>query len=45
MIPSWYTEASAVLDLDGNPRPLVPQQQPAEMTASGVHVGADGFTG
>jgi catechol 2,3-dioxygenase-like lactoylglutathione lyase family enzyme len=39
VIPSWYTEASAVLDLDGRPRPLVPEQQPAE-----VKVGADGFT-
>jgi hypothetical protein len=35
----WYTEASAVLDLDGRPRPLLPEQQPAE-----VKVGADGFT-
>ncbi len=39
VIPSWYTEASAVLDLDGRPRPLVTEQQPAE-----VRVGADGFT-
>ena len=39
VIPSWYTEASTVLDLDGRPRPLVPEQQPAE-----VKVGADGFT-
>jgi catechol 2,3-dioxygenase len=39
VIPSWYTEASAVLDLDGRPRPLLPEQQPAE-----VKVGADGFT-
>jgi catechol 2,3-dioxygenase len=39
VIPSWYTEATAVLDLDGRPRPLVPEQQPAEVT-----VGADGFT-
>jgi hypothetical protein len=45
VIPSWYTEASAVLDLDGNPRPLLPQKQTAEMTAAaGVRVGADGFT-
>jgi catechol 2,3-dioxygenase-like lactoylglutathione lyase family enzyme len=40
VVPSWYTEASAVLDLDGSPRPLVAEQQPAE-----VRVGADGFTG
>jgi hypothetical protein len=39
VIPSWYTEASAVLDLDGRPRPLLPEQQPPE-----VKVGADGFT-
>jgi 3,4-dihydroxyphenylacetate 2,3-dioxygenase len=38
VIPSWYAEASTVLDLDGNPRPLVDQQQVAEST-----VGADGF--
>ncbi len=39
VIPSWYTEATGVLDLDGRPRPLVPEQQAAE-----VIVGADGFT-
>jgi catechol 2,3-dioxygenase len=39
VIPSWYTEASTVLDLDRRPRPLLPEQQPAE-----VRVGADGFT-
>ena len=39
VIPSWYTEASAVLDLDGRPRPQIPQEQPPE-----VKVGADGFT-
>ena len=38
VIPSWYNEASTVLDLDGNPRPLTEQQQVAEST-----VGADGF--
>jgi catechol 2,3-dioxygenase len=38
VIPSWYTEASAVLDLDGHPRPLLPEKQIAEVT-----VGADGF--
>ena len=38
VIPSWYAEASTVLDLDENPRPLVDQQQTAEAT-----VGADGF--
>jgi len=39
VIPSWYTEASAVLDLDGRPRPLLAEKQTAE-----VRVGADGFT-
>jgi len=39
VVPSWYTEASAVLDLDGHPRPLLPEKQTAEVT-----VGADGFT-
>ena len=39
VIPSWYTEASAVLDLDGRPRPLRAEKQTAEVT-----VGADGFT-
>ena len=39
VIPSWYTEATPVLDLDGRPRPLVAEQQTAEVT-----VGADGFT-
>jgi catechol 2,3-dioxygenase len=38
VIPSWYNEASTVLDLDGNPRPLTEQRQVAEST-----VGADGF--
>jgi catechol 2,3-dioxygenase len=42
VIPSWYTEASAVLDLDGHPRPLVAEKQPAEATWG--RVGADGFT-
>jgi catechol 2,3-dioxygenase len=39
VIPSWYSEASAVLDLDGKIRPLVELAQTAEVT-----VGADGFT-
>ena len=39
VVPSWYTEASTVLDLDGNPRPLLSEKQPAEIV-----VGADGFT-
>ena len=39
VIPSWYTEATAVLDLDGKPQPVLAQRQTAEVT-----VGADGFT-
>jgi 3,4-dihydroxyphenylacetate 2,3-dioxygenase len=39
VIPSWYTEATPVLDLDGRPRPVLPEKHPAEVT-----VGADGFT-
>ena len=39
VIPSWYTEASTVLDLDGRPRPMQADKQAAE-----VIVGADGFT-
>jgi catechol 2,3-dioxygenase len=39
VVPSWYSEASAVLDLDGKPRPVVEPAQTAEVT-----VGADGYT-
>jgi catechol 2,3-dioxygenase len=39
VIPTWYTEATTVLDLDGRPRPLVAEKQAAE-----VIVGADGYT-
>ncbi len=39
VVPSWYTEASTVLDLDGRPRATVKEKQTAEIT-----VGADGFT-
>ncbi len=39
MIPSWYTEATPVLGLDGRKRPTTPEDRPAEVT-----VGADGFT-
>ena len=39
VIPSWYTEATTVLDLEGHPRPLRAEEQTAEVT-----VGADGFT-
>jgi 3,4-dihydroxyphenylacetate 2,3-dioxygenase len=39
VIPSWYSDASPVLDLDGHVRPVTELAQPAEAT-----VGADGFT-
>lgn len=38
VIPTWYTEASAVLDLDGRLQPVRAIEQTAEHT-----VGADGF--
>ena len=38
VIPSWYAEATTVLDLDGNPRPAREIRQVEE-----VSVGADGF--
>jgi 3,4-dihydroxyphenylacetate 2,3-dioxygenase len=38
VIPSWYEEATAVLDLDGKARPLSELKQVSE-----VKVGADGF--
>jgi len=39
VIPSWYSEASPVLDLDGKVRPVTELTQTAEVT-----VGADGYT-
>ena len=41
VIPSWYTEASAVLSLDGKLQPVTEIEQQAE---SAVRVGADGYT-
>jgi catechol 2,3-dioxygenase len=41
VVPSWYTDASLVLDLDGNPQPVVPRTAASEMA---VTVGADGFS-
>ncbi|MEV0969988.1 3,4-dihydroxyphenylacetate 2,3-dioxygenase [Microtetraspora glauca] len=41
VVPSWYTEASTVLDLDGNPVPVVERTHTSEMA---VTVGADGFS-
>jgi catechol 2,3-dioxygenase len=41
VVPSWYTEASLVLDLDGNPQPIITRTDASEMA---VTVGADGFS-
>ncbi|PWV85818.1 3,4-dihydroxyphenylacetate 2,3-dioxygenase [Prauserella marina] len=41
VVPSWYTEASTVLDLDGNPVPVREREQSQEMD---VTIGADGFS-
>jgi len=41
VVPSWYTEASRVLDLDGELQPLTSRDEPQEMT---VTIGADGFS-
>lgn len=41
VVPSWYTEASRVLDLDGNIQPLVERTDSKEMD---VTIGADGFS-
>lgn len=41
VVPSWYTEASAVLDLDGNVRELNAREEDKEMD---VTIGADGFS-
>ncbi|MCW2134727.1 hypothetical protein B0G38_004622, partial [Arthrobacter sp. VKM Ac-2550] len=37
----WYTEASLVLDLDGNPQPVIQRTDASEMA---VTIGADGFS-
>lgn len=41
VVPSWYTDASLVLDLDGNPQPVTPRSDASELA---VTVGADGFS-
>lgn len=41
VVPSWYTEASRVLDLDGKLQPLVARSDSSEMA---VTIGADGFS-
>ncbi|BBZ60620.1 3,4-dihydroxyphenylacetate 2,3-dioxygenase [Mycolicibacterium monacense] len=41
VVPSWYTEASLVLDLDGVPQPVQVRTDQSEMA---VTIGADGFS-
>ncbi|HCS60406.1 MAG TPA: 3,4-dihydroxyphenylacetate 2,3-dioxygenase [Microbacterium sp.] len=41
VVPSWYTEASLVLDLDGKPQPVIARTDSSEMA---VTIGADGFS-
>jgi 3,4-dihydroxyphenylacetate 2,3-dioxygenase len=41
VVPSWYTDGSLVLDLDGNPQPVVARTDNSEMA---VTIGADGFS-
>ena len=41
VVPAWYTEATPVLDLDGNIQPLVSRKDASELA---VTVGADGFS-
>ncbi len=41
VVPSWYTDASLVLDLDGKPQDLVEREADSEMA---VTIGADGFS-
>ena len=41
VVPSWYANASTVLDLDGNPHAIVERTEAAE---ADVTIGADGFS-
>ncbi|MCB4207898.1 3,4-dihydroxyphenylacetate 2,3-dioxygenase [Arthrobacter sp. UM1] len=41
VVPSWYTDASPVLDLDGNVQEIVTREESREMD---VTIGADGFS-
>ncbi|MDT0115843.1 3,4-dihydroxyphenylacetate 2,3-dioxygenase [Microbacterium sp. PRF11] len=41
VVPSWYTEGSLVLDLDGTPQPVRAREDSSEMA---VTIGADGFS-
>ncbi|MEO6505626.1 MAG: 3,4-dihydroxyphenylacetate 2,3-dioxygenase [Terrimesophilobacter sp.] len=41
VVPSWYSEASLVLDLDGTPQPVVERTETEE---AAITIGADGFS-
>jgi catechol 2,3-dioxygenase len=41
VVPSWYAEASLVLDLDGQPQPIVERTETEE---ADITIGADGFS-
>lgn len=41
VVPSWYTDGSLVLDLDGKPQPVIQREDRSEMA---VTIGADGFS-
>ncbi|MGO2655628.1 MAG: 3,4-dihydroxyphenylacetate 2,3-dioxygenase [Pseudoclavibacter sp.] len=41
VVPSWYTEATPVLDLNGDPQPIVARGESREID---VTIGADGFS-
>jgi 3,4-dihydroxyphenylacetate 2,3-dioxygenase len=41
VVPSWYANASVVLDLDGEPKPVVERTETRE---ADVTIGADGFS-
>ena len=41
VVPSWYTNASLVLDLDGQPQAVTEREEPSELA---VTIGADGFS-
>jgi catechol 2,3-dioxygenase len=41
VVPSWYANASVVLDLDGTPKPVVERTETRE---ADVTIGADGFS-
>jgi catechol 2,3-dioxygenase len=41
VVPSWYAEASLVLDLDGTPQPVIERTETEE---ADITIGADGFS-